>query len=97
MAPEDVEKAAFAAPSGLYEFLFAYCNAPATFQWLMESVLVGLTREACVVYLDNVMVMGATLEEHTTKLARILDRLRQAGLWLKPCKCHFTQKKVAMW
>lgn len=45
VAPEDIEKTTFATPSGLYEFLvmpFGLCNAPATFQWLMESVLTGL-------------------------------------------------------
>ena len=47
------EKNAFNTHSGHYEFCvmpFGLCNGPATFQWLMESVLVGLPRKCCMVY-----------------------------------------------
>ena len=67
MAPESVEKTAFTTHSGLYEFAvmpFGLCNAPATFQRLMERVLAGLARNTCTVYLDDILVMGATFEEH---------------------------------
>ena len=98
VAPDAVEKTAFTTVSGLYEFLvmpFGLCNAPATFQRLMESVLAGLARDVCTVYLDDIMVMGATFDEHIENLGRVLDRLRQAGLRLKPSKCHFAKKEVA--
>ena len=44
----------------------------------------GLTREKCVVYLDDILVMGRTFEEHLENLKEVFDRLRKAKLTLKP-------------
>ena len=92
-----VKKTAFATYSGLYEFRkmpFGLVNAPATFQRLMEVVLSGLARGSCHVYLDDVLVFGRTAEEHNTNLARVFDRIRGAGLRLKPKKCEFARESV---
>ena len=91
------EKTAFITHSGLYEFKkmpFGLVNAPATFQRLMEVVLNGLARHGCMVYLDDVLVVGRTFEEHNDNLARVFQRLRSAGLTLKPKKCKFAQLEV---
>ena len=59
--------------SGLYEFLvMPFGNEPAMFQCLMETVLADLIREKCVVYIDDVLVMGETLEDHLQNLERVL-------------------------
>ena len=63
---------------------FGLCNAPATFQRLMEMVLAGLTSKKCFVYLDDILVMGSSFEEHLDNLTEVLQRLRQAGFRLKP-------------
>ena len=91
------EKTAFITHSGLYEFKkmpFGLVNAPATFQRLMEVVLNGLARDGCMVYLDDVLVVGRTFEEHNDNLAKVFQRLRSAGLTLKPKKCKFAQLQV---
>ena len=88
------EKTAFTTYSGLYEFKkmpFGLANAPATFQRLMENVLAGLARKSC---LDDVLVMGGAWEEQMRNLREVLDRLRAAGLRLKPKKCSFAQLEV---
>jgi len=71
MDSDSQEKTAFVTSNGLYEFTvmpFGLCNAPATFQRLMESVLAGVARDKCLVYLDDVLVMGSTFEEHLCNL-----------------------------
>ena len=97
MDPESQEKTAFATHVGLYEFTvmpFGLCNAPATFQRLMESVLAGLSRERCIVYLDDILVMGTTFEEHIANLRAVFSRLAKAGLKLKPTKCKLVCREV---
>ena len=52
--PEDREKTAVCTSEGLFEFnvmLFGLCNAPATFQRLMDCVLAGLHWQSCLVLL----------------------------------------------
>ena len=91
------EKTAFVTHSGLYEFLvmpFGLCNAPATFQRLMEVVLKGLVRNSCLVYLDDILVVGQTFQEHLLNLNKVFSRLRDAGLRLKPSKCQFVKTQV---
>ena len=97
MDPDSKEKTAFTIYSGLYQFRkmpFGLVNAPATFQRLMEVVLSGLVRRVCVVYLDDVLVFGRTVAEHNANLTQVLERLRRAGLRLKPKKCRFALTEV---
>ena len=95
--PASQEKTAFTTFSGLYEFTkmpFGLVNAPATFQRLMEVVLSDLARDVCLVYLDDILVMGKTFEEHTDHLKKVFERIHNAGLRLKPKKYFFAQEKV---
>ena len=80
------EKTAFITHHGLFEFdkmPFWLTNAPATFQRLMETVLAGLVRKICFVYLDDILIIGKIFEDHLENVARVLDRLQEAGLKLK--------------
>ena len=63
MEPADREKTAFATPFGLHQFRvmpFGLCNAPSTFQRLMELVLAGLHWSTCLVYLDDIIIYSQT-------------------------------------
>lgn len=73
---------------------FRLVNAPATFQHLMEVVLAGLAWSVCLVYLDDVLVVGKTMEEHNCNLGKPLEWICGAGLRLTPKKCTFAQRKV---
>ena len=72
---------------------FSLCNAPVTFQHLMQSVLVGLEGKICFVYVD-ILVCSHIFEEHLSHLKQVFDRLRQAQLKLKPKKCVFLKPEV---
>ena len=74
---------------------FGLCNAPATFQRLMDRVLGGLKWSSCLVYFDDIIVVGSTFKDHMRLIAGVLTRLREAGLKLKPTKCNFCQQQVA--
>ena len=97
MEESSQEKTAFTTHVGLYEFVvmpFGLCNAPATFQRLMESILHGLIGRSCLVYLDDVLVLGKTAEEHISNLRKVWNCLREAGLRLKPSKCNLFKEEV---
>ena len=71
MADKDREKRTFVTQDGLFEFkvmLFGLCNVPATFQRLMDLVLAGVQWSQCLVYLDDVIVIGKSFEEHLQNL-----------------------------
>ena len=73
---------------------FGLTNAPATFQWLMQSCLGNLYLHYCIIYLDDVIVFSKRLEEHLLKLRAVFEKLKQAGLKLKPLKCELFRQEL---
>ena len=95
--PEDKQKSAFTTHEGLFEFNvmpFGLCNAPATFQRLMDSVLAGLQWLSCLVYVDDVVIPGKSFKEHLSNLCNVLSCIRSANLKIHPSKCAVVRKKV---
>ncbi|UYV84144.1 K02A2.6-like, partial [Cordylochernes scorpioides] len=95
--PEDRKKTAFTTGNRPWQFKvmpFGLCNAPATFERLMETVLQGIPLETCLVYLDDIIVMGKSFEEHLINLERVLQKIRGARLKLNPRKCKPFKEKV---
>ena len=77
---------------GVYEFLhmpYLVCNAPATFQHLMQNCLGELNLMYALIYLDDVIVYSKTEEEHLVRLCAMLERFMEHSLKLKPSKCNF--------
>ena len=96
--PRDVNKTTFVCHRGTFRFPrmpFGLCNAPATFQRLMDTVLMGLNFDICLAYLDDIIVFSHDLSSHMERLEKLFQRLREANLKLKPSKCHLLQKSVA--
>ena len=60
----------------------------------MDVILAGVQWSSCLVYLDDIIIMGRSFEEHLDNLGTVLARLQAAGLTLNPEKCRFFQKKV---
>ena len=61
---------------GVYEFLhmpYGLCNAPATFQHLMQNCLGELNLTYALIYLDDVIVYSKTEEEHLVHLRTMLE------------------------
>ena len=76
---------------------FGLCNAASTFERIIERTLAGLQWQIAVLYLDDIVVFGKSFEEHLCNLRKVLDRLSEAGLKLKPKKCQFYKKKYRFW
>ena len=82
---------------GMYEFLwmpYGLCNAPATFQRLMQNCLGELNLTYALVYLDDMIVYLKTEEDHLCQLQAVFEHSHDHGLKLKPSKCSFLCKQI---
>ena len=97
MNPADAEKTAFGTEDGLWEFNvlpMGLCNAGATFQRLMQLIFRGMDWRSLLIYLDDLIIHSANLEQHMGDLQEVLKRLQEAGLKLTPRKCHLFKHEV---
>jgi hypothetical protein len=75
--PDNREETALLTGQGLWQFTvvpFGLCNAPETFESLMEAVLRGLMHDSCLVYLDDVIIIGLTFQEHLLNLQKVFNQ-----------------------
>ena len=96
LAKDSIPKTAFIANDELLEFTrlpFGLCNAPATFQRMMCTALIGMGHISAT-YLDDVLVFAGTLEDLLRRMHIILQRLMSVGLKLKPRKCELCTNSV---
>ena len=80
---------------GLYQYSrlpFGVSSAPAIFQRTMEGILRGIPNVS--VYIDDILVTGASDEDHLKTLGEVLTRLKAAGVKLKKNKCAFMLSRV---
>jgi hypothetical protein len=98
MRPEDVHKTAFRTHDGLYEFLvmaFDLCNAPATFQALMNDVLRPFLCRFVLVFFDDILIYSKTWANHLRHLRAVFFELRHQQLFVKRTKCAFGVVSIA--
>ena len=98
MNEEDKEKTAFITHKGLYEFNvmpFGLCNAPGTFQRLMNYVLQDFLGKFVAVYLDDIIIYSRTFEQHIDHIRQIFGALRKATLKIKIKKAYFCFPNIA--
>ena len=80
---------------GLFQYSrmpFSISSAPGIFQRVIDSPLQGI--EWVVVYLDDILITGSTVEAHLKALEEVLSRLQHAGLRVKQKKCVFMRPSV---
>jgi len=97
LSEEAKPKTAFVTRDGLYQFKvmpFGLCNAPATFERLMERVLRGHLGKRCLVYIDDVIVFGHDFRSTLDNLRVVLRALEDANLQLKAKKCELFQTEI---
>ena len=85
-------------PVGLLGFYKCDCmpfrlvNAPATFKSLMETCPGDLQLNWCLIYLNDIIVFAKTPKDHLVWLKAVLQKLKDAGLKLKPSKCEIFKR-----
>ena len=97
MAEDSKLKTAFVCHLGQYQYRrmpFGLTNAPATFQRLMAQLFSGKEWEFVSVYLDDVLIASQNLTEHLDHIKKVLHRVNEAGLRLKPSKCVFAASEI---
>jgi len=95
---EDKEKTAFQVGGlGFYEcnrLPFGLCNAPATFQRLMERCMGDLNLRDCLIYLDDIIIFSNDINSHISRLDQVFSKLASFNLKIKPSKCEFFKTKT---
>ena len=97
VAEADRPKTAFCTPFGLFEWNrmpFGLCNAPSTFQRLMQRIFGDKQCQSLLLYLDDIVVFSSTFQQHLERLEVVLQRLQHEGLKAKLSKCSFFQQEV---
>ena len=95
--PEDIEKTAFNTKYGQFEYLvmpMGLCNAPATFQSLMNRIFYDCVDMFMVVYMDDLLIFSKDEESHLKHLEIVLSRLKENNLYVSPKKCEFMKTEI---
>jgi len=82
---------------GLFQFRvmpFGLHSAGATFQRLLDRVIGPELEPKAFAYLDDLVIVSSSFEEHLELLGVVFRRLREAGLRLNPEKCHFARREL---
>jgi hypothetical protein len=94
----DIPKTAFRVRYGLYEYTvmsFGLTNAPAYFMYLMNKVFMEYLDKFVMVFIDDILIVSKTGEEHEKHLRMVLEKLRSNQLYAKFSKCEFWLTVVA--
>ena len=73
---------------------FGLCNAPATFQQLIQNCMGELNLIYCLIYQDNLILFLQIAKEHLHWLHVIFDWLQEYNLKLKPSKCRLFKEEI---
>lgn len=94
---KDRAKTAFCTPFGLFEWNrmpFGLCNAPGTFQRLMQRLFGDQQCQTLLLYLDDIVIFSSTVAQHLERMEVVLGRLQRENLKAKLSKCAFFKREV---
>jgi hypothetical protein len=97
MKEADIPKTSFRTHEGHYEFLvmpFGLCNAPSTFQSLMNHVFRPFLHHFVLFFFDDILIYRKTWTNYLTHVDQVLHLLSQHQLFLKQSKCDFDASEV---
>ena len=75
--------------------MFGPCNAPSTFQKMMNDILKEEIATGHVeTFIDDIGIHHAETREHRKMIRQVLAKLQSHGLYLKKEKCEFEKGKI---
>jgi hypothetical protein len=80
---------------GLFEVQrlpFGVKSVPGIFQRLMDKLISGIP--GVFAYLDDLIIMSKTIEEHEFRLIEVFNRIEKWGLKIQFEKCNFFKEKL---
>jgi hypothetical protein len=60
----------------------------------MELLMRGYNYKFLMIYIDDILCHSGTFEDHLKHQGLIFERIKSAGLTLKPTKCKFAMKEI---
>jgi len=91
------EMTTFICKFGTYQFEvmpFGLMNSQATFQRMMDRILLKVENVRC--YVDDIVVFSATIQEHLIHLETVMELLKKHGLGVRLKKCYFMQPRIEL-
>jgi len=73
---------------------FGLCNAPSTFQGMINDVFRDMLDVGVIAYMDAILMYSEIIEAHVAMLRKVMDRLRKAGLCVSLKKSTFHAREV---
>lgn len=97
VSEQDIQKTAFYSPLGSYEFTrmpFGLCNAPATFQRVMNEIFNDDLGKFVEVFIDDIIIRSNNEKEHYDHLLKVYKKLKAYNIKLNENKCEFFVQKI---
>ena len=96
MQQDSQQKTAFATHNGLgcHAMPYGLVNSGASFQRLIGHILRGLEYRLALIYIDDIIIFSASVDEHVVHLKEVFRMLRDANVKLNPKKCSFGKQRV---
>jgi len=88
---------AFSSGNSHYHFKrlpFGLCSAPACFQNILQKILMPELGKSCCVYIDDIIIFGATKKQHDENFVRVIKLLKDSGMKISPKKFVFSKPSV---
>jgi hypothetical protein len=73
---------------------FGFIKAPAIFQRFMNDTLRKYLNVFCIIYLNDILIYNRTRKKHLSHVRKMLEFLKQAGLYTKIQKCEFFKNET---
>ena len=97
LTEESKPKTAFTVAGRNYQYkrlVMGLCNSAQCWQRLLTSVLGDMVFSSAIVYLDDVLLVSRTFDQHCSHLSAMFDKFRAANLRLNGKKCKFATSQV---